>query len=495
MEPSERIETDPWVDQYVAVAEQEQQYIEAVGELQENGLDGQSGNGMPLEAGDGHNGPPQEGAAGADAHFEQATGNGQVATSSGPPTGSTPGFVQASIMQSVGNPVSVAALPAQPLSVSGAYAHAPMAGAMPGVWSQLPDSSELYELPRMPYPHMGYSPAPAGRMMTASITAVARTTVTTTVTSTVAVSAAQTGLVYTSFAGPRAPTSGAYAICPMYGAADHQYHIGSTFVDPRGVGIYSYPDAGRAEVGAIGGVPVGAIGYLEPSGRPEQGSLGGGAGTVPHCQPAARGGYRARPKEARTTGYYGYTGVPADVMRADQAMVSGCIGWTGQTTAAGYREPGGQVWQTVPDGRRTGSDMAKVAGSNIDTASWTPSIWAGVELAKLYTGVRTSYMDAGAAGILQPEYLGQPTQLRPAAPIQLAHGQFYHHLVFDPGAGTAPAPNWNRPVESWVRAPQGQPTVCHPMLQHKAGKRASSLKPGEHGHQSDNPEQSNLDSR
>jgi len=71
--------------------------------------------------------------------------------------------------------------------------------------------------------------------MPAPITTEVRTTVTTTVTSTVAVSAAQTGLVYTSFTGPRVPTSGTYAIRPMYGAADHQYHIGSTFVDPRGV--------------------------------------------------------------------------------------------------------------------------------------------------------------------------------------------------------------------------------------------------------------------
>jgi len=174
--------------------------------------------------------------------------------------------VETSATQSVGNPVSVAALPAQPLSVSGAYVHAPMAGVMPGVWSQLPDPSELYKLPRMPYPCMGYSPAPAGQMMPAPITAVAQITITTTVTSTVAVSAAQSGLVYTLFAGPRAPTSGVYAICPMYGAADHQYHISSTFVDPRGVGIYGYPDDGRAEVGAIGGVPVEPLGIRNPAG-------------------------------------------------------------------------------------------------------------------------------------------------------------------------------------------------------------------------------------
>jgi len=252
----------------------EDQYVEAVGELPEdNVLDGQSSNGMPLEAGDGHTSCALQGAAGVDAHFEQATGNGHVAASSGPLMGSIEGFVEASAMPTVQNPVPAVALPAQPLSVSGAYAHAPTSGATVGVPSRFPDPSELYALPRMPYPRMGYSPAPAGRMMPASITATVRTTVTTTVTSTIAASAAQAGLVYTSFTGPGAPTSGTYAISPMYGAADHQYHIGSTFVDPRGVGVYGYPDAGQAEVGAVGGVPVGAVGYPEPSGRPEQGSL------------------------------------------------------------------------------------------------------------------------------------------------------------------------------------------------------------------------------
>jgi len=274
------VETNPWVDQYVVVAEVEEQYVEAVGELQENGLDGQSGDGMPPEAGDGRNGPPPDSAAGADVYFKQAAGNGQVADLPGPPLSSMPGFVEASATQTIGNPVSVVAHLVQPLSVSGAYAHLPMAGMMPGIRSRLPDPSELYVLPRMRYLRMGYSPAPAGRMMPTPITAAARTTVATTVTSTVAVSAAQTGLVYTAFTGPRAPTSGTYAIRPMYGVVDHQYHIGSTFMDPRGVGVYGYPDAGQAEVGAIGGVPVGAAGYPEPSGHPEQGSLGGGAGRI-----------------------------------------------------------------------------------------------------------------------------------------------------------------------------------------------------------------------
>jgi len=138
--------------------------------------------------------------------------------------------------------------------------------------------------------------------MLAPITAVARTTITTTVTSTVAESAVQTGLVYTSFTNPRAPTSGMYAIRPMYVAADHQYQIGSTFVDPRGFRIYGYPDAGQAGVRAIGRVPVGAVEYPEPSGRPEQGSLGERTCTISRCEQVTGGGYGARPKKARTTG-------------------------------------------------------------------------------------------------------------------------------------------------------------------------------------------------
>jgi len=218
----------------------------------------------------------------------------------------------------------------------------------------------------------------------------------------------------------------------------------------EGSRVYGYPDAGQAEVGAIGGGPVGAVGYLEPSGRPEQGSLGERAGAVLRCKQVTGGGYGAWPKEARTTGYYGYMGVPTDVVCADQAMVRGRVGWTGQAIATGPREPGGHVELTAPDGRRAGIDMARVASSNVDTASRTPSVWAGVELAKLYTGVGTSYMDDGITGIPQSVYLRQPIQLRPAAPTQLASGQFYHPLVIDPGAGTAPAPNWNRSVESWV---------------------------------------------
>jgi len=160
-----------------------------------------------------------------------------------------------------------------------------MAGTMPGVCSQLPDLLELYALLRTPYMHVGHSTAVAGRMMPTTITTAVQTIVTATITSTVAVSAAQAGLVYTLFTGRGAPTSGTYAIRPMYGAVDHQYHIGSTFVDPRGVG---YPDAGQVEVGAIGGSPVGAIGYPEPSRHSDQGSFGERAGMVSRCKPVTR---------------------------------------------------------------------------------------------------------------------------------------------------------------------------------------------------------------
>jgi len=179
---------------------------------------------------------------------------------------------------------------------------------MPGDRSRLPDPSELYVLPRMPYPRTGYLPA-VGRMLPAPITATVRTIATTTITSTAAVFAAQSGLVYTSYTGPRALTSGTYAICLMYGAADYQYQMGLMLIDPSGVGVNGYPDAGYAEIGAVGGVCIGAVGYPEPSGRPEQGSLGERTGVVPHCEQVTLEGYRARPKEARTTGYYGYTDV------------------------------------------------------------------------------------------------------------------------------------------------------------------------------------------
>jgi len=175
-------------------------------------LDGQAGPGTPLEAEDGQDGPSPQGAAGVDAHQGYAMGNGRVAATSGPPMGSIQGIAEASAALPVSNPVPPVAFSAQPLSVSGMYAPMPPLGTLPGVWTQLPDPSEPYALPWMPYPRMGYSPAPAGRMTPAPITATARTGITTTVTSSIAVSAAQTGLVYTSFTGPRAPITGAYAV-------------------------------------------------------------------------------------------------------------------------------------------------------------------------------------------------------------------------------------------------------------------------------------------
>jgi len=99
--------------------------VDAVGEPQEDGSVTGSGDGMLPEAEARHNKPPPEDAAGADAHFEQVAGNGQVADPSGSLVGSIPGSVEASATLSVRNPVPAVALPAQVPYVSGV--HAPMA--------------------------------------------------------------------------------------------------------------------------------------------------------------------------------------------------------------------------------------------------------------------------------------------------------------------------------------------------------------------------------
>ena len=127
-----------------------------------------------------------------------------------------------------------------------------------------------------------------------------------------------------------------------------------------------------------------------------------------------------------------------------------------RATTVGPSRPSESRAQTAPDGRRADADTARVAGTNVDTSRWTPSVWAGVEPVKLNTGVGYPYLDTGAAGIPQTAYLGQPTQLRPAAPMQLASGQYYQPWIYGPGAGLAPAPYWHYLGESWVRAPQGQ---------------------------------------
>ena len=190
--------------------------------------------------------------------------------------------------------------------------------------------------------------------------------------------------------------------------------------------------------------------------------------------PVTGGGYGAWPKEARTIGYYGYVGVPTDVVHADQAMVSGHVGWTGQSTATGYREPGGRVEPAVPDGRRTGLNMARVAGSNVDTASQTPSLWAGVEPAKLYTGVGTSYLDAGATGVLQQCISNSRSSCdRPC----LLNWRVVNSII-----------HWSlTQVQEWLLRRTGitlwshgfEPhkdnrRVLHPMLQHKAGKSGAN---------------------
>ena len=69
METPGNVEIDPYADNIVPISEGEEQHQEAVDELpQDQGLDGQAGPGTPLEAEDGQDGPPPQGAAGVDAH-------------------------------------------------------------------------------------------------------------------------------------------------------------------------------------------------------------------------------------------------------------------------------------------------------------------------------------------------------------------------------------------------------------------------------------------
>ena len=60
MEYPDEIDADPYADNIVPVTEGGEQNQEAVVELpQDQGLDGQAGPGMPLEAEDGQDGPPR----------------------------------------------------------------------------------------------------------------------------------------------------------------------------------------------------------------------------------------------------------------------------------------------------------------------------------------------------------------------------------------------------------------------------------------------------
>jgi len=108
-------------------------------------------------------------------------------------------------------------------------------------------------------------------------------------------------------------------------------------------------------------------------------------------------------------------------VHANQATVSGCVGWTSQTGAVGRREPDGRFKQATRNGGRANVNMAGVVGSTAEVTRWTSSVCADVELAKLYASVGHSDSDSSIAEIMQLAYFGQPNQLRPAAPTQAVH--------------------------------------------------------------------------
>jgi len=202
---------------------------------------------------------------------------------------------------------------------------------------------------------------------------------------------------------------------------------------------------------------------FEPLGiRNPAGILGERSGAVLRCEQITVGGYGAWPREARTTWYYGYMGVPTDVVRANQATVSGRVSWTGQATAARYRESSGHFERALPDGGRAGVDMARVSSSNVDTARRTPSVWVGIEPAKLYTAV-------GSSNCGRRHRRDIATSIpRTADPVATSRTYSTGKWLCSSSTGhgskcrTAPAPIWNRSVESLVRAPQGQPTGTPP---------------------------------
>jgi len=353
--------------------------------------------------------------------------------------------VEASTTLSVGNPITIMASPISLPHVGSA--HMPAVGTLPGDLNQLPDPLELYALPWTPLAHMEHSPT-AGRLLPAPVTATVRTTTTTTITTTAAVSAAQSGLVFTSYGDLQAPSPGTNSPRPVYGTADLQYQ-GSLLVNPRENRVSGNPGAigrvrqpirsglatGYEGVGAVGGAPTGTAGYLESSGRREYGSLGDGAGAAACFEQVTAGGYGARPKEAGVARYHGYTRVPRNVVRADQATVNGRVGWDSQAGVIGHCEPDGYNEQAIRNSRRADVNPAIVAGSAVHATSRTLCVWAVVGLAKLYAGVRPSDVDSGIAELSRSAYLGQLNQLRPAVPSQPVSNIIGYLSALDTGTG------------------------------------------------------------
>ena len=152
---------DDAVDNRLPVNDDE--YQEAVGGQPEDGF---GIDGMPQEQAEDPTGPNPGGAAGADAHDGQITGDGQVAGPSGLQGGAITNPVEASTTGVTQNPVLGNGLVTQAVHVNGVQAP----GAVPSVRFRPPDPSEQYVLPRMPYSRVEHPPA-VGRPVPAPTTA------------------------------------------------------------------------------------------------------------------------------------------------------------------------------------------------------------------------------------------------------------------------------------------------------------------------------------
>jgi len=143
MDPFEHLETDSVMDLQVSVAKSDVlTSAEVAAELHSIGSVAGSSVGTLQEVEAGGLGSIQRDIAGADEHFKQVAGNGQVAKRSGPLVSSAPGsIVEVSTTVCIGNPIPVVASPLQLLYIRSM--HVPTVGTMPSEWNQFPDPSEL----------------------------------------------------------------------------------------------------------------------------------------------------------------------------------------------------------------------------------------------------------------------------------------------------------------------------------------------------------------
>ena len=128
-------------------------------------------------------------------------------------------------------------------------------------------------------------------------------------------------------------------------------------------------------------------------------------------------------------------------MHSDQAIVTGCVGWSSQTGAIGRHRPNRHFEQATHNGGCAEFNMARVAGTTAKVTRRTSTIWVDVKPAKVYRDARQSDSDSGIAEVMISAYFEQPSQLQPAASTQVASSFTGYPPPEDIGtqAGSAPS--------------------------------------------------------